>query len=146
MGKLSRFFKALPVILRQPSKLNLLIDDNEAWKKRTPAQVVLQNGFPQVDINELFPGFNETVSPYSFLDGGSLITDLALLKGLARNFKDCVYLEIGTWRGESVANVAAVAKECFTINLPDGELLRLGKSKEYVSAHRFFSEGLKNVT
>ncbi|MDP1746019.1 MAG: class I SAM-dependent methyltransferase, partial [Bacteroidota bacterium] len=59
---------------------------------------------------------------------------------------DCTYFEIGTWRGESAANVASVAKQVVTLNLPDEEMLKIGLDKKYVGLHRFFSNGFKNVT
>jgi predicted O-methyltransferase YrrM len=146
MSKIGKFLKAIGAIVSKPSRLNLVLDDNEVWKKNADQKIIEQNGLLQVDLLELFPGFNESVKPYSFLDGTSLITDLALLRSLARKFNKCEYLEIGTWRGESVANVAEVAAHCVTINLPDEELLRMGKSKEYISLHRFYSKDLKNVS
>ncbi|MGZ4118855.1 MAG: class I SAM-dependent methyltransferase, partial [Bacteroidia bacterium] len=88
---------------------------------------------------------NITVEPFCAMDGGSTPIDLALLKGLAARKKDCDYFEIGTWRGESVANVASVAKNCITLNLPDKEMLAMGADKNYVGLHRFFSKDLKNV-
>jgi predicted O-methyltransferase YrrM len=74
-----------------------------------------------------------------------LPSDLALLKQLAGTFPECAYLEIGTWRGESVANVAGIAKECVTINLPDEEMHKRGLPEKYIQLHRFFSTHLPNV-
>ena len=145
MSKIGKLIRALGLIAAKPSRLNLVLEDNEAWKKKVDPKIVSQNGLLQVDLLELFPNFNESVKPYSFLDGTSLITDLALLRSLARKFEKCEYLEIGTWRGESVANVAEVAHHCVTINLPDEELMKIGKSKEYVALHRYYSKDLKNV-
>lgn len=145
MSKLGKFFSALTAIVKKPSRLNLVLEDNERWKEIVIRKYGFEEGLPRVNITDLLPGFSESVSPYSFLDGGSLITDLALLKGLARKCKDCIYLEIGTWRGESVANVASVAKECFTISLPDETLRAMGHTEGYISLHRFFSKDLPNV-
>ena len=55
------------------------------------------------------------------------------------------YFEIGTWRGESVANIADVVANCITFNLPDEELKQLGFSEDYINMHRFFSKDIKNV-
>ena len=59
----------------------------------------------------------ETVSlgPMTFLDGGSLPTDIMLLVSLAESIKDCRYFEIGTWRGESVAAISPRSKSCHTL-------------------------------
>ncbi len=146
MKKISKLFKALSLILKQPSLLNKITDDADVNKAEVIKKYNLSNGLPAVDICELLPDFNETVDPFCYLDGGSTPIDLALLKGLAKKTPGCSYFEIGTWRGESVANVATVAADCTTLNLPDQDMLNMGLSKKYVELHRFFSKGLKNVT
>lgn len=145
MNKISKLFKALSLIVKQPSLLNKVLDDEDINRKAV-LEKYGTTGLPVVDICELLPGFEETVDPFCYLDGGSTPIDLALLKGLAKKFNDCTYFEIGTWRGESVANVASVAKHCTTLNLPDTDMLSMGLSKKYVELHRFFSKGLSNVT
>lgn len=146
MKKLSRLFKAILLIIRQPSLLNKVLDDPDINKQQVIRGFNLPLGLKTVDILDLLPGFNETVEPFCSLDGGSTPIDLALLKGLAGSKKGCRYFEIGTWRGESVANVAAVAEECITLNLPDEEMLTMGLDENYVNLHRFYSKNLKNVT
>jgi predicted O-methyltransferase YrrM len=146
MSKTRKLFKALSLIIQQPSLLNRVLDDADVNKKAVAEKHSLPDGLPAVDICDLLPGFDETVDPFCYLDGGSTPIDLALLKGLAKKFSDCEYFEIGTWRGESVANVASVAKHCTTLNLPDADMLAMGLSKKYVELHRFFSKDLPNVT
>jgi predicted O-methyltransferase YrrM len=146
MNKLSKLFKALSLIISQPSLLNKVLDDADVNRKQVAEDHNLPKGLPTVDIITLLPGFNETVEPFCYLDGGSTPIDLALLKGLARRYVDCEYFEIGTWRGESAANVASVAKHCTSLNLPDLEMISMGLQKKYVELHRFFSDKLSNVT
>ena len=105
----------------------------------------LPNGFPCVDILDLLPDFNVQISNYSFLNGTSTPIDIALLKALAASFKDCSYLEIGSWRGESIANVADVAKDCTSISLSDSEMHALGFNERFTSMQRFFSKEKKNI-
>ena len=114
MSKLSKLIKALSLVIKQPSLLNKIIDDADVNKEEIIKKYNLPEGLKTVDILDLVPEMNETVSPYSSVDGGSTPIDLALLKGLARNLKDCNYLEIGTWMGESVAIVEALARICLT--------------------------------
>ena len=146
MKKLKKFIKAILLILKQPSLLNKILDDDDINKQQVIAKFNLPEGLKTIDIIDLLPNFNETVDPFCSLDGGSTPIDLALLKGLAQQKNDCKYFEIGTWRGESVANVASVAKECVTLNLPDEEMLKMGLDKNYVELHRYYSKALKNVT
>lgn len=146
MNKINKLIKAITLIIRKPALLNKVLDDSDVNKEQVIKNFNLPEGLKTIDITDLLPGFNETVEPFCSMDGGSTPIDLALLKGLAKTIKECSYFEIGTWRGESVANVAIVAKQCVTLNLPDVEMLKIGLDKEYVNAHRFFSKNLTNVT
>jgi hypothetical protein len=101
---------------------------------------------PTIDLADLFPDFNETVNNYTYLEGTSLVTDIALLKSLARKFSSCSYLEIGSWRGESLSNVAEVAKKCVSITLSAEELRQFNISEEFINAHGMFTKHLSNVT
>lgn len=145
MNKLQKLFKAFFLILKQPSLLNKILDDADVNKQEVIKNHQLTKGFPCIDIIDLIPELHEEVEPYSFLDGTSTPLDLLLLKALAKKFKDCNYLEIGTWRGESAANVAAVAKNCVTINLSDETMREKGYTEMYIELHRFFSKDKTNI-
>ncbi|MDR0792100.1 MAG: class I SAM-dependent methyltransferase [Chitinophagaceae bacterium] len=146
MNKIKRTLEALWIIAKKPRLLNLILEDNNVWKNKVAAKYHLPNGLPQIQVNELFPNFSEELNSFSFLGGGSLPTDIALLKSLCRTKENCTYFEIGTWRGESVCNVADVAKECYTLNLSKQQIRALGESEAYANAHAYFSKDLPNVT
>ena len=146
MRKVSKLLKAISLIVKQPSLLNIVLDNAEVNKKEVIKRYNLPKGLKTVELTDLIPNIEITVEPYCAMDGGSTPIDLALLKGLAAQKKDASYFEIGTWRGESVANVAAVAKSCVSLNLPDKDLLALGMDQGYVDLHRFFSKDLANVS
>lgn len=103
------------------------------------------NGLPVINISEFISGKNDVIEPYTFLGGNSLPTDIALLRSLAKQLANCQYFEIGTWRGESAANLADVAAQCITLNLPDSTMIEKGLFKNYIEMHRYFSKHLKNV-
>lgn len=146
MSKISKSVRAFREILRNPWLLNKVLDADVVWKRYVDEKFGLAGGFPVVRPEELFGDFSETVSPYAFLDGGSKPTDHALLKKLARTFPECSYFEIGTWRGESVANVAQVAKECYTLNLSKEEMTRMRLAQGYIAQHGMYSRHLSNVS
>jgi predicted O-methyltransferase YrrM len=100
---------------------------------------------PTIDLLDMFPNFSETIANYSFLEGTSLITDLALLKLLAKRYDECQYLEIGLWRGESLAIIAEVCKDCTSVSLSPDELRNRGFSENVIDVHGFFSSRLKNA-
>ncbi len=105
----------------------------------------LMNGLPEIDITDLFSNFSETVYPFSHLYGTSLPIDLAIIKKLAAQYSDCEYLEIGSWRGESLANLSPVCKRCVSISLSDDMMRNAGMSEKMISMQRFYSRDLKNV-
>lgn len=146
MKKSSKVWAILRRIISSPGVIRELFNEEEYYRKVILKQHQdFSKGLPLVSLTDLFPGFEETVEPYSFLDGTSLPVDIALLKAFARSYKDCRYLEIGTWRGESAANLAAVARQVVTINLPDRQMTEAGLPAEYVALHRHYSSPLKNV-
>jgi predicted O-methyltransferase YrrM len=104
----------------------------------------MQHGFPEIDLNEILTE-NTGIEPFAFLDGGSMPTDLALIKAIAGRIQAQTYFEIGTWRGESVANAASVVNTCYTLNLSDDELRRRNLPENYIQLHRHFSKHLPNV-
>lgn len=144
--KITKLIKALKLIAGQPSLLNLVIDNDQVWQKHVEKKYAMNQGLPVVSLETLFPGFKAEIPTFAFLDGGSLPTDIALLMKLAETFRDCSYFEIGTWRGESVVNVAEMAGECFTLNLSDEEMRAAGQSEDYINLTGFFSKAKKNIT
>lgn len=145
MKKITKAYTIFKRLLRSPGILRELFDEEAYYRQRVQKVHGLENGLPQVNLLDLVPGFDVTIDPYSFLDGTSLPIDIGLLKALASSYKECRYMEIGTWRGESVANVASVASQCITINLPDQTMRGMGLPEDYISLHRHFSAHLTNV-
>lgn len=146
MSKIGKLIKALKLIAGQPSLLNHVINDDAVWQKYVEKKHRLGEGLPVVDLKHLFDGFEAEVPLLAFLDGGSLPTDIAMLMKLAENIHNCQYFEIGTWRGESVVNVAEKAAHCTTFNLSDEEMRNIGMSEAYIGLTAFFSKGKKNIT
>jgi predicted O-methyltransferase YrrM len=145
MGKLKKLITATKLLMRKPYLLNNIIDDNVAWREKVERNYGLSNGFDEIDLRTLSKGEEVIVKPFAFLEGGSLPTDLALLKLLASTFDDCKYFEIGTWRGESVANVASVANECYTLNLSDNEMAEMGLEQKYIDQQGMFLKDIDNI-
>jgi predicted O-methyltransferase YrrM len=100
---------------------------------------------PTIDICELLPKFGESISNYTYLDGTSLVIDIMLLKSLARGFRNCAYLEIGSWRGESISNIYEVTGDCTSVTLSETEMKNKGISDEFIKAHGMFTRNLKGL-
>lgn len=145
MSQFRKLFKILGAIARKPYLLNNVINDNDYWLGYVKRKYDLAEGLPVIELDELFTEFEEKLCLFGFLDGSSLPTDIALLTKLAKKIKDCKYFEIGTWRGESVANVAGFANESYTLNLSDQEMKALNLPQKYIELHGFFSKKYKNI-
>ena len=112
MKQIKIILRILETILSNPLAITRVLDDDSYYKNRGYQKL------PTIDLLTLIPDFSETVNPVSMLSNGSSIMDYALLRALARMYSPCRYLEIGTWRGESIANVSPIAEECYSIDLP----------------------------
>lgn len=142
-----KFFAILRELFQNPKSILRVLNPSESEsKKYISNKYQLSNGLPLVDIEEVVGKIqNDKIIFHTFLDGGSMPTDLILLQKLAKKFPQGKYLEIGTWRGESVVNVAPFVKEAITLNLPDSEILRRGGSKEYLNQGGMFIPQKSNI-
>ncbi len=147
MKKLRTVWNIIKTVCTTPGRLRLVVDHEKEFLNKIKTKYPdFINGLPVVDISEFITGKNDIIEPYTFLRGNSLPTDMALLRSIAKKITNCQYFEIGTWRGESVANIADVAEHCTTLNIPDDTLREKGLKESYVDMHRYFSKHLKNVT
>lgn len=128
MNKISKLVKALSLILQKPYLLNNVLKDEMVFK--SDFQRAFPNlSFQQIRLVDLMESDEVRIAPYAFLSGSSLATDFALLQLLCRKYQVKDYLEIGTWRGESAANVAPYVESVYSFNLGDEQLLSLGLDK-----------------
>lgn len=146
MTKIAKLIKACSLLIKNPSLINLIVESESRWENELRDRHSKYTTLPVVEIDALIPDFNEQLHSFTFLGGGSMPTDIMLLQALARQIKDGLYFEIGTWRGESVCHVAPHVKEAFTLNLSSEEILELGMPKGYADLHGFFSKDIANVT
>lgn len=150
MSKISKTLRGLAALARNPWLLNhVLAADEASWQRRAQAHAGRQLsalGLPVVALQTFLSAADTTVQPFAFREGGSLPTDLLLLRALCRRVTAARYFEIGTWRGESAANVAEVAQAVYTLNLSAEELRHLGLPPRYIKLHGFFSRPLPNIT
>ena len=137
-------FKAMFTNIRAFANALYHYSEEANWKRYVTVKKGYKKGLPTIDLLDILPDFNESIKDYTYMDGTSRVTDIAVLKAIAKKFKNCQYLEIGSFRGESLVNVAEVAAECVSISLSDKEMNELGLGV-HVKLQRFFSKDLKNV-
>jgi len=146
MHRIFKALKALTLIIKNPWLLNRVLNDPDIWETYVAEKYGTTLGLPVITFNTLFGSpYDENLEIFTFLDGGSLATDVVLLKSLAKRFDKCKYFEIGTWRGESAVNVSQVAEICYTLNLTDEELRKVGVTDNIIAQQGFFSKDLPGI-
>ena len=146
MKKIKKLITGIVLLIKKPYLINHILNDNEALKSSFLKEFAASYPHAQIPLNSIHSSADRhTLRTYSFLSGSSLATDFMALKLACLRVNATDYLEIGTWRGESVANVADVVENCFTLNLSDEELQALNLSQDYIGLHRFFSHNKSNV-
>ena len=146
MNKTEKLFKGLALLLGKPSRINLILEDEELYRRKAIKKYGKEAEIQWVRLTDLTGSNTGTADPFSFLEGSSLPTDLWLLRALAERTQASVFFETGTWRGESVAAVAPAVQKCFTLNLSDEDMRSMKLSEAYIKMHRYFSKNLTNVT
>lgn len=137
----------LRLLFRHPIKIvnfGLYLYAEELYRSKNKGTYNIEQ-LPTIDICDLFPDFSESVHNYTYLEGASLVTDIMMLKLLARSFNNCAYLEIGSWRGESISNVYEVTKDCTSITLSEEEMKEMRMNDDFIKVHGIFSNNLENL-
>lgn len=137
MNKFTKLLKGIAALIKNPYLLNKVIEDDQVWYDYLKTKE--NRALHIVDLLEIIPKLNEELNHTTFLGGGSMVTDMALLRSLARKFENTRYFEIGTWRGESVAQVADLCQTCYTLNLSETEMKELGLNEKYAQLHGVLS-------
>jgi len=144
MNKFQKLIKAFFLILKKPSLVNLIIDFDLNFKDKVVSNYNLPNGLKKINFRE-FLKEESTLDAFSFLEGGSIVTDYLLLSALTKKLNKPTCFEIGTWRGESALCMAKHANKVVTLNLSKQELIGLGLSKEYVELQGYLCNRAINI-
>jgi hypothetical protein len=142
---LIRLVKVAQAIFRQPKHFFRVCEqerENLCWIERFAALRRIHE-VKLTDLVQLAEIYLETVT---FRAGGSSVPDYLLLTGLCQQYPACKYLEIGTFLGESIANVASFCEHCVSLSLSDEQFVeteQLVAQARQVS--RMFSKSLPNV-
>lgn len=152
LARLLKASQGLWRLARDPWLLNQVVAaDETTWRRqalryRARWPELTDLGLPVTSLQGLLPAAGDTVTPFGFGGGGSLPTDLLLLRALVRRAgPTAMYFEIGTWRGESAAAVAPLASRVVTLDLPTAELRRRSLPPDYIEQQGYFLRDLPNV-
>lgn len=102
------------------------------------------NQLPSIPFNTISSDVVNLES-YTFLSGNSLLTDIALIVALVKEKPNASFLEIGSFRGETMVNVAKHAKECVALTLGKEEMKAMGLGQNFIDSQGLFYKDLPNV-
>jgi hypothetical protein len=118
---------------------------DDLWRDYVERNHSLGKGHKTINLDQLFNHELHDVGPVSHFNEGMMPSDLALLRGLASLYKDCSYFEISKRRCESLASMARVAGECYSLCRPAGEIRREGIRRGYMYMMGYYSAAMQNV-
>ncbi|AMC10673.1 hypothetical protein Lupro_05190 [Lutibacter profundi] len=84
MTKINKIIKTIFLLFKKLSFINLILENDAVWKNYLVKNHTSKTSLPIIEINDLIPNFNGTLEVFSFLGGGSLPTDILLLKELSK--------------------------------------------------------------
>ena len=142
--RLFSIYRVLRKILLKPTSIFLVLKDETEYESYLQKKYGETN-FPTVDINNFLENRCLEIGHYTFLDGSSLITDLALLKSIATSIPTCEFMEIGTWRGESILNVSDTGANCTSVSLSPEEIISMGIPENYANLQGYLIKDQKNI-
>jgi len=117
----------------------------DVWKDYVDRNHSLGKGLQKIFLDAIFNVAVLDVGPISHFNAGMTSSDLALLRGLASLYSACSYFEIGSRRCESLGNMAKVARECYSLSRPLGELRKKGLRNRYMYAIGSYTRAMQNV-
>ena len=125
---------------------SLMAFSEHSYADSVAAKEGVEKGLPTIDILDLVPNLDETVSSFSFLTGTSRVIDIALLKSMVKRFNgQCDYLEIGSWRGESLINVAPHCRQVVSLSLSVTEMREMGFSEGVIKLDGYLLGDQPNI-
>ncbi len=146
LRRFRRVKEAFIEIISNPKSLYYVLNNEDYFRKKVITDFGLQESdLNSVSFDDLGITFPQQIDVYSFLGGTSALTDLLLLKGLANKFNKCHYFEIGTWRGESIANLAHETHRRTTLNFSSDQLKEHGYLKDHIEAQGYYLKDDPNV-
>ena len=145
MDKVLKLLKAFKLILGKPSLLNLVLEQEENFKREVIKKYNLTSGLQRISFDIFLKEVNN-IQPFTFLEGGSLPTDYLLLTAVAKRLKSPICFEIGTWRGESTMNMARFADHVYTLNLGKDELKQLGMDEGIINMQGILCKNNSAIT
>lgn len=136
MKKIKSIFIAIPIFIKHFRALlkQLLFFSELQLGKDFVLNKLQEKPLQEIEIFDIIPSFKEEIEGATFSEGSSTAIDLAFIKSIVKSKQDCDYLEIGSFRGESLINVLPVCKTATSISLSPKEMAEMNIPADYIEA------------
>lgn len=116
--RIDKIKRVISTLVRRPRSITRVINWEEEMQRYVFDKYDFPIGFPVKDILSLASQISDVkVVPYTFSYGSALSIEIAMLKALAKEKEKCRFLEIGTYRGETAANLAEYCESVVTVDI-----------------------------
>jgi len=138
-------YEYLKLALKTPIRffLNGIANNHEIIKKQESIKKYGVSEFPILD----FPSGSDNldINPYIFQPGNSTIPDILLLIFFSKNILKCNFLEIGSWRGETLKNLEQYCETLTSLTLGKEEMKEMGISESFIVQNGLFQKDINKL-
>jgi hypothetical protein len=105
-----------------------------------------RSALPLIRFGALFGSEPFRLSHYTFAPWSTSPIEHALIQGLARRLKPCHFLEIGSLRGELLANLNGLVESSISLSLAKEDMVKRGYPKAVVDTNLLYENEVKNLS
>jgi len=116
------------------------------FRRRRLTREFGRSALPLIRFDALVGPDRFNLSHYNFAPWSASPIEYALIQGIARRFKPCHFLEIGSLRGELLANLNGLVESAVSLSLSKDDMRRRGYPKAAIDTNLLYAEDAENVT
>ncbi len=105
-----------------------------------------QSALPIISFAALAGSEPFTLSHYTFAPWSASPIEHALVQGIARRLKPCHFLEIGSLRGELLANMNGLVESAISLSLSRDDMRRRGYPKAVIDTNLMYEKEVENLS
>jgi len=105
-----------------------------------------RSALPLIRFDALFGAEAFTLSHYTFAPWSASPIEHALIQGIARRLRPCHFLEIGSLRGELLANLNGFVESAISLSLSKDDMVKRGYPKAVVDTNLLYEKDVKNLS
>lgn len=117
-----------------------------ALRRRALRRGYGRSALPMISFDALVGSEPFSLSHYTFAPWSASPIEHALAQGIARRLKPCHFLEIGSLRGELLANMNGLVESAISLSLSKEDMSRRGYPKAVVDTNLMYEADVRNLS